>query len=149
MRPVDEPPGADPRAGWCGEGRLDAGPYPIRGLPERTSFEKLFCVHDVVEIALSGRKCTARAWATNANIRMAGPKIMFGNAFTQGHTKKAKNGVSKKNAAPCPTTPSTTWLLLLQEGQRTVSMVEAAASFFSAKVIVLAAQCGQRYIWPR
>ena len=30
MRPVDEPPGADPHAGWCGEGRLEAGPYPIR-----------------------------------------------------------------------------------------------------------------------
>ena len=29
MRPVREPPGADPHAGWCGEGRLDAGPYPI------------------------------------------------------------------------------------------------------------------------
>ena len=29
MRPVDEPPGADPHAGWCGEGRLEAGPYPI------------------------------------------------------------------------------------------------------------------------
>jgi hypothetical protein len=26
----DEPPGADPHARWCGEGRLDAGPYPIR-----------------------------------------------------------------------------------------------------------------------
>ncbi len=25
-----EPPGADPHAGWCGEGRLKAGPYPIR-----------------------------------------------------------------------------------------------------------------------
>ena len=29
MRPVHEPPGADPHAGWCGEGRLEAGPYPI------------------------------------------------------------------------------------------------------------------------
>ena len=29
MRPVDEPPGADPHAGWCGEGRLEAGPYPM------------------------------------------------------------------------------------------------------------------------
>jgi hypothetical protein len=29
VRPVDEPPGADPHAGWCGEGRLEAGPYPI------------------------------------------------------------------------------------------------------------------------
>ncbi len=29
VRPVDEPPGADPLAGWCGEGRLEAGPYPI------------------------------------------------------------------------------------------------------------------------
>ena len=27
----NEPPGADPHAGWCGEGRLAAGPYPIRG----------------------------------------------------------------------------------------------------------------------
>jgi hypothetical protein len=27
--PVSEPPGADPHAGWCGEGRLEAGPYPI------------------------------------------------------------------------------------------------------------------------
>ena len=26
-----EPPGADPHAWWCGEGRLEAGPYPIRG----------------------------------------------------------------------------------------------------------------------
>jgi hypothetical protein len=25
----DEPPGADPHARWCGEGRLKAGPYPI------------------------------------------------------------------------------------------------------------------------
>jgi hypothetical protein len=32
VRPVDEPPGADPHAGWCGEGRLEAGPYPIRPL---------------------------------------------------------------------------------------------------------------------
>ena len=24
-----EPPGADPHAGWCGEGQLDAGHYPI------------------------------------------------------------------------------------------------------------------------
>jgi hypothetical protein len=29
VRPDDEPPGADPHAGWCGEGRLEAGPYPI------------------------------------------------------------------------------------------------------------------------
>jgi hypothetical protein len=29
VSPVDEPPGADPHAGWCGEGRLEAGPYPI------------------------------------------------------------------------------------------------------------------------
>ena len=29
VRSVHEPPGADPHAGWCGEGRLDAGPYPI------------------------------------------------------------------------------------------------------------------------
>ena len=29
MRPVDEPPGADPHAGWCGEGGLKARPYPI------------------------------------------------------------------------------------------------------------------------
>lgn len=28
-RPVHEPPGADPHAGWCGEGRLKAGLYPI------------------------------------------------------------------------------------------------------------------------
>ena len=28
-----EPPGADPHAGWCGEGRLDAGPYPIMRQP--------------------------------------------------------------------------------------------------------------------
>jgi hypothetical protein len=35
VRPVDEPPGADPHAGWCGEGRLEAGPYPIgRGRPQ-------------------------------------------------------------------------------------------------------------------
>ena len=27
--PLGEPPGADPHAGWCGEGRLEAGPYPI------------------------------------------------------------------------------------------------------------------------
>ena len=27
--PVREPLGADPHAGWCGEGRLEAGPYPI------------------------------------------------------------------------------------------------------------------------
>ncbi len=25
-----EPPGADPHAWWCGKGRLEAGPYPIR-----------------------------------------------------------------------------------------------------------------------
>ncbi len=24
-----EPPGADPHAGWCGEGRFNAVPYPI------------------------------------------------------------------------------------------------------------------------
>ena len=24
-----EPPTADPHGGWCGEGRLEAGPYPI------------------------------------------------------------------------------------------------------------------------
>jgi len=31
LRPDDfhEPPGADPQAGWCGEGRLNAVPYPI------------------------------------------------------------------------------------------------------------------------
>ena len=27
---VHEPPGADPHAGWCGEGGLEARPYPIR-----------------------------------------------------------------------------------------------------------------------
>ena len=26
---VHEPPGADPHAGWCGEGGLKARPYPI------------------------------------------------------------------------------------------------------------------------
>ncbi len=30
--PLDEPPGADPHAGRCGEGRLEAGPYPIMRL---------------------------------------------------------------------------------------------------------------------
>jgi len=30
VRHVHEPPSADPHAGWCGEGRLEAGPYPIR-----------------------------------------------------------------------------------------------------------------------
>ena len=31
LRPDDfrEPPRADPHAGWCGEGRLNAVPYPI------------------------------------------------------------------------------------------------------------------------
>jgi hypothetical protein len=28
--PVREPPGADPHAGWCGEGGLNTHPYPIR-----------------------------------------------------------------------------------------------------------------------
>ena len=34
LRPDDfyEPPRADPHAWWCGEGRLEAVPYPIRGL---------------------------------------------------------------------------------------------------------------------
>jgi hypothetical protein len=27
---LHEPPGADPHAGWCGEGGLKARPYPIR-----------------------------------------------------------------------------------------------------------------------
>ena len=27
---LDEPPGADPHAGWCGEGGLETRPYPIR-----------------------------------------------------------------------------------------------------------------------
>jgi len=26
---LDEPPGADPHAGWCGEGGLETRPYPI------------------------------------------------------------------------------------------------------------------------
>jgi hypothetical protein len=29
VRPVHEPPSADPPAGWCGEDRLGAGTYPI------------------------------------------------------------------------------------------------------------------------
>ncbi|MEW6602057.1 MAG: hypothetical protein AB1499_13880, partial [Nitrospirota bacterium] len=31
LRPDDfhEPPTADPHGGWCGEGRLNAVPYPI------------------------------------------------------------------------------------------------------------------------
>lgn len=28
-KPLDEPPTADPHGGWCGEGQLEAGPYPI------------------------------------------------------------------------------------------------------------------------
>ena len=28
-KPLDEPPTADPHGGWCGEGRLETGPYPI------------------------------------------------------------------------------------------------------------------------
>ena len=28
-----EPPGADPHAGWCGEGERKTPPYPIRALP--------------------------------------------------------------------------------------------------------------------
>ena len=34
-RQLVEPPTADPHGGWCGEGRLEAGPYPI-------SFHKLY-----------------------------------------------------------------------------------------------------------
>ena len=30
--PLGEPPTADPHGGWCGKGRLEAGPYPIGGL---------------------------------------------------------------------------------------------------------------------
>ena len=37
MRPVHEPPGADPHAGWCGEGRLETGPYPIVLKPNEDS----------------------------------------------------------------------------------------------------------------
>ena len=30
-----QPPSVDPHARWCGEGRSDAGPYPIRRTIER------------------------------------------------------------------------------------------------------------------
>ena len=40
MLPVHEPPGADPHAGWCGEGGLEARPYPIMRLQ---AFKALTC----------------------------------------------------------------------------------------------------------
>ena len=44
---VGEPPGADPHAGWCGEGQLEAGPYSIsfrRRSGCKTDRHKLECV---------------------------------------------------------------------------------------------------------
>ncbi len=48
VHPVSEPPGADPHAGRCGEGRLEAGPYPIRTI----FFRVLLEMHGLLKIDL-------------------------------------------------------------------------------------------------
>ena len=52
-----EPPGADPHAGWCGEGERKAHPYPI-GISNSVAFEK-WKMGDPSSLSLSGgRKVT-------------------------------------------------------------------------------------------